>query len=145
MATTTYKGHCDCGQTEWEVKLTADQASHVLCHCDDCKRVSTGAYTLNQIIPKSALTFTKGGDALKVYTYKALSGNPTHCYYCPNCTTHPYHHQTVLGPDTIVLRTGLLDGAKDFPVAAEIFCKDMYKWESKVAPAGASFDITPPS
>jgi len=46
-----------------------------------------------------------------------------------------------MGPDTIVLRTALLDGAKDFPVAAEIFCKDMYKWESKIA--SATFDGPP--
>lgn len=24
-------------------------------------------------------------------------GKPVHCYYCPNCTIHVYHHQTIMG------------------------------------------------
>jgi hypothetical protein len=40
-----------------------------------------------------------------------------------------------MGDDKIVLRTSLLEGTDDWPVGAEIFCKDMYKWESKIASA----------
>lgn len=54
------------------------------------------------------------------------------CYYCPNCTSHVYHHQTVLGPK-IVVRTSLLKDSKGFPVAAEIFGKDQLKWQPKIA------------
>lgn len=71
----TYQGKCHCGQTTWEAKLEQDQAKAILCHCDTCKSLSGGAYTLNQIIPAEALKFTKGGDALKKYTYKGDSGS----------------------------------------------------------------------
>lgn len=50
-------------------------------HCDTCKILSGGPLTMNQIIPKSALSFTKGGDKLKHYTYKGDSGNDVNCYY----------------------------------------------------------------
>lgn len=70
----TYTGKCDCGQTTWEVELDKDTASHILCHCNTCKRLSGGAFTLNQIIPKDSLKFTKGGDELKKYTYSGESG-----------------------------------------------------------------------
>jgi hypothetical protein len=99
------------------------------------------------------LKVTKG--SLKTYTYKGDSGNlalrlpsslppnppklnpsPTgkdvNCYYCPNCTSHVYHHQTVLG-NKIIIRTGLLQGSKDFGVHAEIFGKDRLKWQPEVA------------
>ncbi|EKG13178.1 Glutathione-dependent formaldehyde-activating family GFA [Macrophomina phaseolina MS6] len=94
------------------------------------------------IIPKSALKFTAGGDNLKAYTYTGESGKPVHCYYCPNCTTHPYHHQTALGDDKIILRTGLLDESKSFKPAAEIFGKAKLSWEPEVA---QTFETLPPS
>ena len=41
-------------------------------HCNACKALSGGAYTLNQIIPKDDLKITKGD--VKTYTYKGDSG-----------------------------------------------------------------------
>lgn len=71
-----------------------------------------------------------------------ITGNDVNCYYCPNCTTHIYHHQTVMGPDTIILRTGLLtEGRKSFEPAAEIFGKDKMSWEKEVA---TTFPVLPP-
>ncbi|KAK8240813.1 Mss4-like protein [Phyllosticta capitalensis] len=139
---TTYHGKCTCGQTQWDVKLEPDQAKHILCHCNTCKSLSGGTYTLNQIIPRSALTFTSGESALKKYTYTGESGNAVHCYYCANCTTHPFHHQTVMGDDKIVVRTGLLEGGEKFEPAAEIFGKVRWAWEREVA---ETFETLPPS
>ena len=68
------------------------------------------------------------------------TGKPVNCYYCPNCTTHVYHHQTVLG-DKLVVRTVLLDGGKDLKPAAEIFGKAKMSWEPEVA---QTFDTLPP-
>lgn len=67
-------------------------------------------------------------------------GKPVNCYYCPNCTTHAYHHQTVAG-DQIVVRTGLLNKAKEFEPAAEIYGKDKFSWEKEVA---HTFSVLPP-
>ncbi|KAF2422088.1 hypothetical protein EJ08DRAFT_487322 [Tothia fuscella] len=138
---TTYTGSCHCGQTAWEAKLEKDQASHVLCHCDACKKLSGSAFTLNQIIPKDAIKVTKGADSLKNYKYKGDSGNSVNCYYCPNCTTHAYHHQEVMG-DKVILRTALLEKAGSFEPAAEVYGKDRYKWEKEVA---TTFNVMPPS
>lgn len=54
-----------------------------------------------------------------------------------------YHAQDALGPDSIVLRTGLLeDGIKQFGPAAQIYTKDRLGWEKEVA---TSFEGMPPS
>ena len=45
-------------------------------HCDTCKFLSGGAFTLNQIIPKDQLKITKGGEP-SVYTYYGDSGTFT--------------------------------------------------------------------
>ncbi|MDI1490194.1 MAG: hypothetical protein OHK93_001394 [Ramalina farinacea] len=85
---------------------------------------------MNQMSNEGDLKITKG--TTKTYTYTGDSGKPVNCYYCPNCTSHVYHHQTVLGPK-IVVRTSLLKDSKGFPVAAEIFGKDQLKWQPKIA------------
>jgi len=138
----TYQGKCHCGHHEWEVTLDDEQSKHILCHCNTCKILGGGAFTMNQIIPKSALKITKGGEP-KVYSYKGDSGNEVRCYYCPECTTHIYHHQLIMGPDTIVARTGLLpEGRTSFPVAAEIYGKDRMSWEKDIATV---FETLPPA
>ncbi|KAL8673788.1 MAG: hypothetical protein Q9168_001800 [Polycauliona sp. 1 TL-2023] len=125
---TTYNGHCHCGQTEWTVKL--DSPGHILCHCDACKMLSGSECTLNTLAGKDDINITKG--KLGTYDYQGDSGNPVHCYYCPNCTSHVYHHQVVMG-DKIVVRSAMLDGSKDFKVNAEIFGKDRLGWQPEVA------------
>merc|ERR1712014_409860 len=116
---TTYEGKCHCGHHQWTVDLNQDQSAHILCHCDTCKILGGGAFSMNQIIPKSQLKITKGGEPSK-YSYKGDSGSSVNCYYCPHCTSHIYHHQEVMGPDTIIARTALLPEArKKFGVGAE--------------------------
>ncbi|KAH9861038.1 hypothetical protein IAQ61_010774 [Plenodomus lingam] len=71
------------------------------------------------------------------------AGRDVHCYYCKVCTSHVYHQQEALGPDSIVLRTGLLtEGIQKFQPGAEIFGKDRLSWEKEVA---QTFDGMPPS
>ena len=48
----------------------------MLSHCDTCKVLSGGASTMNQIIPKSQLKITQGGEPA-VYTYYGDSGEHT--------------------------------------------------------------------
>jgi hypothetical protein len=70
----------------------------------------------------------------------ALSGNPVHCYYCPNCTSHVYHHQTVMG-DKLIARTVFAEGSKDFKPALEVYGKVRLPWLKEVA---QTFEIGPP-
>jgi hypothetical protein len=81
---------------------------------------------------------------LTVYAYLHSAGKGVHCYYCPNCTTHVYHHQEVMGDDKIVLRTGLLKEGIDGTLkpAAEIYGKARLNWAPELA---KTFDTLPPS
>ncbi|KAI9704966.1 MAG: hypothetical protein M1836_006746 [Candelina mexicana] len=136
---TTYNGRCNCGQTEWTVKLEKEQQNNILCHCNTCKQLSGSAFTLNQVVPKDAIKVTKGSP--KTYTYYGDSGKPVHCYYCPNCTTHVYHHQTVMG-DNLITRTILLDGGDKLNPGVEIYGKARLPWQKEVA---QTFETLPPS
>ncbi|KAF3912427.1 hypothetical protein ABW20_dc0101383 [Dactylellina cionopaga] len=137
--TVTSTGSCHCGETKWEV-TTPEGPSHIFCHCSACKKLSGGEYTLNFLADKDDCKVTQG--ELSKYVYKGDSGNEVICYYCPKCTTHPWHHQTV-NPGKYVVRTGLLEGAEKFSVAAEVYAKDRWSFQPQVA--AASFETSPPS
>jgi len=135
-----YSGQCHCGQTAWTAEIPEER--HILCHCGACKLMSGGEFTFNQIIPKENFNLTKGD--LKVYSYKGDSGNSVDCYMCPNCACSPYHHQQIMGPDKIVIRTGLLKGSEKWgKPAAEIYDKFRAAWLPQTG--DASFELGPPS
>ncbi|CAG8953192.1 hypothetical protein HYFRA_00003393 [Hymenoscyphus fraxineus] len=130
------QGSCHCGQTAWEVKLI--DKVHILCHCGVCQKLGGGPASLNQIVPKENFKLKKGN--LKVYTYYGDSGKAVRCYFCPNCTSHAYHHQEIMG-NNIVVRTMLLESARSMPPGAEIFGKARLPWVKEVA---QTFDTMPP-
>jgi hypothetical protein len=55
------------------------------------------------------------------------AGKSVHCYFCPTCTSHIYHHQDV-APENIIVRTLLLEGGNDLDVGGEIFPEGMLSW-----------------
>ncbi|OAK94248.1 hypothetical protein IQ06DRAFT_234699 [Phaeosphaeriaceae sp. SRC1lsM3a] len=141
----TFTGSCHCGTVEWKVELTPEQQSHILCHCNTCKQLSGAPYTLNQLVPQTALTVTKGKDNLGKYTYTGDSGKGVDCFFCKNCTVHAYHVQQAI-PDLAVLHTVLLRDENgqigaDFKPAAEIYGKARFGWEKEVA---HTFEVMPP-
>jgi hypothetical protein len=54
-------------------------------------------------------------------------GKKAHCYFCPTCTSHIYHHQEV-APERIIVRTLLLEGGREMQAGAEIFPEGKLKW-----------------
>lgn len=56
-------------------------------------------------------------------------------------TSHVYHHQEVMGPDTFVVRTVLLDKGKSFKPVAEIWGKAKMGWEPQIT---TTHDTLPP-
>ncbi|KAK4543188.1 hypothetical protein LTR36_005738 [Oleoguttula mirabilis] len=118
-----HRGSCHCGALEWTAKL--ETAEHILCHCQTCQKLGGGPYSCNQIIPKDDLKITKGEPACYIYT--GASGKKVRCYFCATCTSHVYHHQEAM-PEKIIVRTLLLDGARDMPATGEIFAEGRLGW-----------------
>ena len=91
---TSYEGRCHCGAVSWNAvipeenhilwcapsslpkvtMLLSSQLTRRSSHCNACKVIGGGEYTLNQIIPKDNFKVTRGD--LKSYTYKGDSGTP---------------------------------------------------------------------
>lgn len=60
------------------------------------------------------------------------AGNDVNQFFCATCTAHPYHHQMVMGPDKLVLRTSLLEEARGWKPAVAIYGKDKPDWLPEV-------------
>ncbi len=75
-------------EREPDLTLTASHRSH----CDTCKQLGGGAYSLNQIIPQNDLHITKGNT--KQYTYHGDSGTSTlplfPCPFHPSFPSSPF-------------------------------------------------------
>ncbi|KAF2430995.1 hypothetical protein EJ08DRAFT_611616 [Tothia fuscella] len=102
------KGSCLCGKSGVEFKTYPE--FKILCYCTDCKKVSGSIFGCSILIPKSEVT-TKG--SLKQVTVHAESGRPITNSFCPDCGTTLFREGPIL-PDTIIIKTGVLDDAVDF-------------------------------
>ncbi|KAG0642581.1 Mss4-like protein [Tuber brumale] len=126
-------GHCHCGQLEWTISLpSGSMPEKTICHCNTCKSLGGGCYSVNMVVPKDQVKFTKGVPA--IYTYIGQSTKTVDCYYCPNCTTHAYRHQKHLG-DMLVMFPELWDNemAREAPVVKEFFAKDRCRHQPVIA------------
>jgi hypothetical protein len=121
-----WKGKCHCGDVEWEVRVDeGEQLKHIVCHCDTCKKLGGGPYSCNYIVPREGLSILRGKTG--EYAYKGASGNDVHCYFCPKCTSHIYHHQDAM-PEKVIVRTLLLEGGNDLEAGGEIFAEGALSW-----------------
>ncbi|KAF7184595.1 hypothetical protein CNMCM7691_005779 [Aspergillus felis] len=119
----TFNGSCHCGTCTWTAEIS--EPTHILCHCETCRKLGGGPFSLNQIIHRDQLRILTGTP--QCYTYTGASGNPVHCYFCARCTSHIYHHQAVMG-DRIIVRTILLDGGQRMLPGGEIFAEGKLSW-----------------
>lgn len=64
-------------------------------------------------------------------TFTHIIGKSVDCYYCPNCTTHIYHHQAIMS-DKVIVHTILLSDGKSMPPGGEIYGEGRLPWEKEV-------------
>lgn len=67
-----WRGSCHCETIRWTARL--ENAEHVLCHCETCRKLGGGPYSCNQIIPKDELKIVLGNENVGEYKYKGASG-----------------------------------------------------------------------
>ncbi|KAJ8109855.1 hypothetical protein OPT61_g7151 [Boeremia exigua] len=121
-----WKGACHCGDVGWEIRVAeGENVRHIVCHCDTCKKLGGGPYSCNYIVSRECLTILRGKTG--EYVYKGASGKDVHCYFCPKCTSHIYHHQDAM-PEKVIVRTLLLDGGDELEAGGEIFAEGALSW-----------------
>jgi hypothetical protein len=116
--------------------LTMYPATKVLCHCPQCKKMTSSAFSTNIVIPAS--TFTIHGSP-KHYTF--IRGEEKHTTsFCGDCGTTV--SKVVDGfekfKDLVVVQAGTLDegqGFADIKVDAELYVSTRAGWVKEIAGA----------
>jgi hypothetical protein len=89
MKNTNYplKGACQCGSVSYE--LLEPPMKVVACHCKECQKLSTSAFSITALVNKDSLRF-KG--EMSEWQRVAENGNVVAAKFCPTCSNRLYHY-----------------------------------------------------
>lgn len=121
--TETVQGQCHCKA----VTITVPQAAHFAfsCHCDGCRKLSSGGRLLSHSIAKADVTID--GD-VSSYTYAGGSGKDIILSFCPKCSTQLYAEPTAF-PGMLAVRASVLDNANDFTPMQFLHTDGAFCWD----------------
>ncbi|PVI01268.1 hypothetical protein DM02DRAFT_525332 [Periconia macrospinosa] len=97
-------GSCFCGAIK--LSFTGDPIACGLCHCHDCRKLTSSAFSVSYIVPLANLTLT--GATPKEIHKSSDSGNKVTNYFCGECGS-PLYGKGAFG-ENVVVRAGCLDG-----------------------------------
>ncbi|PYI09641.1 hypothetical protein BO78DRAFT_427311 [Aspergillus sclerotiicarbonarius CBS 121057] len=116
-------GSCLCGGIQYEI--TGQPMKRILCHCDNCRKVSGSCFTANSFLTPSQLHIKTGESLIQSYKdTKVASGNVLNRRFCRVCGS-PVYITSSAHEGTIVVPSGTLDGeeARTWKPEEEFFCK----------------------
>ena len=132
-------GECQCGNVRYEVLKPFRFVA--ACHCLDCQKLSTGAFSLTMIVDADAFRIVRG--TVKKWQRTAASGGTKECFFCPDCGNRIYHANPKM-PQFVRLKPGSLDDTSILQPDYHAWVKRKQPWVH--IPEGVSrFDTEPQS
>lgn len=121
---TTITGHCLCGAVSYEID--AEPMMAIMCHCEDCRRASGAAFSVNAVFPREALKV----DESKLKTFETIGEDTQQKRerkFCPECGSNM---MTLLAemPDLVVIKAGTLDDTSLFEPTMELYTTSAHTW-----------------
>lgn len=116
-------GGCLCGGVRYEVcagpELTA------LCHCGDCQKHTSSAFSILVAVPRDGLCVW--GGSLASYESMGASGRPVVRQFCSVCGS-PVLSYVAMTPDLIWLKAGTLDDTSWLRPQMNVWCDSAQPW-----------------
>ena len=124
--TAVHTASCRCGF----VRLSAQgrPLSTGACHCEGCRRMTGGPYSLGAIYPSAAVTI-KAGEVASIGA-DAQAGHEG----CPRCASWVLTRPPGLG-DIVVIRSSLFEDAGVFAPFVESFTSERLPFVGPIAPS----------
>jgi len=116
-------GSCQCGNVKYDV--TEEPLVTYACHCKDCQKLSTSAFSLTMILNRSGLKMLSG--KLKTWQRATASGGVAVCWFCPECGNRIFHENPEM-PDFIRLKPGTLEDTRDLAPQAHVWTCREQRW-----------------
>lgn len=118
-------GGCQCGVVRYEIR--ADPLTLYACHCTQCQRQSTGAFSLSMVVPREAVVVVAGEP--KTWMRRHESGRLIDCLFCPGCGGRLFHNPQH-NPKITIVKAGTLDDARRLLPVAHIWTASAQSWIS---------------
>lgn len=126
-------GRCHCGKITFEAEVDPDKV--VLCHCEDCQRMSGAPY--NAVVITSESQFTLLSGTLKTYVKIAESGNHRAQTFCPDCGSRIYATSAEApadgSPRILNIRLGSVNQRAEFTPKRQIWRRSAQPWIDDLA------------
>lgn len=116
------KGSCQCGGVTYE--LLAPPAMVVACHCKECQKLSTSAFSITAMISSDDLRVE---GELADWSRSADSGNVSAAKFCPTCGNRIYHFNPDK-PTELKFKPASLEDTRILNPVAHIWVSEKQEW-----------------
>jgi hypothetical protein len=116
------EGSCQCGGVKYQ--LLEPPMMVLACHCRECQKLSTSAFSITAVVNSSAIEF-KG--EMKDWSRVADSGNVSGAKFCPTCGNRIYHYNPS-EPDKIKLKPSSLSDTRIINPTAHVWVSEKQDW-----------------
>jgi len=129
-------GACQCGGVSYQ--LHQPPLAIAACHCKQCQKLSTSAFSITAMVEASAIEFS---GEMREWSRVADSGNTSIARFCPVCGNHIYHFSSQ-HPDKVMLKPSTLADTRVIQPSIHVWVSQKQDWVT--IPEGVlSFDTQP--
>lgn len=124
MSQITYpiRGACQCGGVTYQ--LLAPPKMVVACHCKECQKLSTSAFSITAMVDANDLIFE---GEMKDWSRPADSGNISAAKLCPTCGNRIYHYDPKQ-PQAIKLKPSNLEDTRIIEPTIHVWTSEKQSW-----------------
>lgn len=115
-------GRCQCGGVTYE--LLEAPTLVVACHCKECQKLSTSAFSITAMVDANAIKFS---GEMKEWSRKADSGNTSAAKFCPTCGNRIYHYNPQ-EPNKLKLKPSTLSDTRIIKPTAHVWVSEKQDW-----------------
>ena len=131
------EGGCQCGEVRY--RIVGKPLWLTVCHCNECKRQSGGAFGMSLRLREPDVALICG--APKRWTRPADGGGEVACAFCATCGTRLWHEP--VGSGFMHIKPGTLDEPSQVPPRYEAWTRRKAPWLS-IDGLDRSFEGQPP-
>jgi len=130
------QGSCQCGGVTYQ--LLEPPLMVAACHCRECQKLSTSAFSITAIVKASAVEFS--GD-MSDWSRSSESGNINAAKFCPTCGNRMYHFDPQ-APEKLKLKPSNLSDTRVIDPSMHIWVSEKQDWY-KIPEGVTVFDKQP--
>lgn len=116
------EGSCQCGGVHY--RLLAEPLMVVACHCRECQKLSTSAFSITAMVRAEEVEFS---GEMQDWSRVADSGNISAAKFCPTCGNRIYHYDPA-EPEKIKLKPSNLSDTHIIQPTAHVWVSEKQDW-----------------